>query len=140
MYCSHCGKELPENSKFCPNCGAPAETEAPKVCPECGEETIEGAAFCAKCGRRLSELPPINLNKNVQKLSHRSKLVAGLLGIFLGGFGVHNFYIGKTGVGVAQIILTIATCGIASIWGFIEGIVILTQSEPKDADGNIMKD
>ena len=55
----------------------------------------------------------------------KSKIVAGLLGIFLGGFGVHRFYLGYTKIGVIQIIVTIVTCGIGSLWGFVEGILYL---------------
>ena len=60
--------------------------------------------------------------------SEKNKLVAGLLGIFLGAYGVHNFYLGYVGKGIAQIFVTIFTCGIGSLWGFIEGILILTGS------------
>ena len=62
----------------------------------------------------------------------KSKMAAGLLGIFLGGFGVHNFYLGYTGKAVAQLLITLLTCGfggvISGIWGLIEGIMILTGS------------
>lgn len=57
------------------------------------------------------------------------KLVAGLLGIFLGGFGVHKFYLGYTKEGVIQLVVTLVTCGIASIIGLIEGIIYLTKSD-----------
>ena len=70
----------------------------------------------------------------------KSKLAAGLLGIFLGGWGIHNFYLGFTGKGIAQIIVTIVTCGIGSLWGFIEGILILTGSINTDAQGIPLKD
>ncbi|KFJ04731.1 TM2 domain-containing protein [Bifidobacterium subtile] len=61
----------------------------------------------------------------------RQKLVAGLLGIFLGCFGVHNFYLGNTGKAVAQLLLTligwIVLFGpfVSWVWGLIEGILIL---------------
>ena len=58
----------------------------------------------------------------------KSKIVAGLLGIFLGGFGVHRFYLGYTKIGVIQIIVTVFTCGIGSLWGFVEGILYLVGS------------
>ena len=58
----------------------------------------------------------------------KSKMTAGLLGIFLGAWGVHNFYLGNTNKGILQIVLTIVTCGIAGIWGLVEGILILTGS------------
>lgn len=65
----------------------------------------------------------------------KSKLVAGLLGIFLGAWGVHNFYLGNNSRAVIQIILTVVTCGLASLWGFIEGIMILCGNINTDANG-----
>ena len=65
----------------------------------------------------------------------KSKMAAGLLGIFLGGFGVHNFYLGFTSKAVIQIVVSLITCGIGSLWGFIEGIMILTGSINTDASG-----
>lgn len=57
------------------------------------------------------------------------KLVAGLLGILLGGFGIHKFYLGYTKAGIIQIIVTFVTCGIGSIIGLIEGILYLVKSD-----------
>lgn len=60
----------------------------------------------------------------------KSKLAAGLLGIFLGGLGVHNFYLGNTGKAVAQLLISLLSLGflaaVSGIWGLIEGILILT--------------
>src|SRR5690242_17057355 len=58
-------------------------------------------------------------------LSDKSKLTAGLLGIFLGSFGVGRFYLGYTGLGVAQIAATWLTCGIGGIWPLIDAVMIL---------------
>jgi TM2 domain-containing membrane protein YozV len=57
------------------------------------------------------------------------KLVSGLLGILLGGLGVHKFYLGYTKEGIIQIVITIFTCGIGSVLGLIEGILYLTKSD-----------
>ncbi len=71
----------------------------------------------------------------------KSNMAAGLLGIFLGGFGVHRFYLGYTGIGVAQIFVTLFTCGAGALWGFIEGILILTGSTiVADASGKPLID
>ncbi len=70
----------------------------------------------------------------------KSKITAGILGILLGGLGVHRFYLGYTGIGIAQILVTVFTLGIGSLWGFIEGILILTGSINKDANGVPLKD
>ena len=70
----------------------------------------------------------------------KSRQTAGLLGIFLGGVGVHRFYLGYTSIGVLQILVTIATCGIGGFWGIIEGILILGGSGIKtDADGRPLR-
>lgn len=60
----------------------------------------------------------------------KSKMAAGLLGIFLGGLGVHNFYLGFTGKAVAQLLISLISLGflafVSAIWGLIEGILILS--------------
>lgn len=80
----------------------------------------------------------------------KSRIAAGVLGILFGCFGVHNFYIGKTNRGIAQLLLFIlggiVTCGVASvasvIWGIAEGILILIGSDNWAYDGNgvLMRD
>ena len=63
-------------------------------------------------------------------LRRKSKVAAGLLGIFLGCFGAHNFYLGYTGKAVAQLLITLLSLGflavIPAIWALIEGILILS--------------
>ena len=70
--------------------------------------------------------------------SDKQKLVAGLLQIFLGGFGIGRFYIGDSKTAVLQIIVTVLTCGIGSIWGLIDGILMLT-GDPTDAQGRPLR-
>jgi len=75
-------------------------------------------------------------------VGQKSKLAAGLLGIFLGGFGVGQFYRGNVGMGVAQLLVSIFTAGIGALWGFIEGIVVLCaqpgSASSLDSNGQIM--
>lgn len=66
-------------------------------------------------------------------------MTAGLLGIFLGGLGIHNFYLGYTGKAIAQIALSLSF-GAGAIWGLIEGIMILTGTINKDANGVPLKE
>ena len=66
----------------------------------------------------------------------KSKMAAGLLGIFLGAWGIHQFYLGDTKKGIIRIVVTLVTCGIGGIWGFIEGIMILMGKINTDAQGN----
>ena len=69
----------------------------------------------------------------------KSKMVAGLLGIFLGWLGIHRFYLGHTLIGVIQIVVTFLTCGLGGLWGFTEGILILTGVLSKDAADQLIK-
>jgi TM2 domain-containing membrane protein YozV len=64
-----------------------------------------------------------------QPYRSEKKITAGILGILLGGFGVHKFYLGYTKAGIIQLVLGIVTCGVAGIVGFIEGIIYLTKSD-----------
>jgi len=57
------------------------------------------------------------------------RTMAGILGIVLGGFGVHRFYIGDTTGGLIRLGITIVTCGAGSFIGLIEGIMYLTKSD-----------
>ena len=41
----------------------------------------------------------------------KSKVAAGILGILVGGLGIHRFYLGYVGIGILQIVVTILTCG-----------------------------
>ena len=83
---------------------------------------------------------PMVVDPNMQK----SKMAAGLLGIFLGSFGVHNFYLGYTGKAVAQLLITVLTCGFGSfvsgIWGLVEGIMILSGNINVDGKNIPLKD
>ena len=69
----------------------------------------------------------------------KNKIVAGLLGLFLGTLGIHNFYLGYAGKGIAQLLMTILSFGFLSpvtwLWSLIESILILTDSNYLDARG-----
>lgn len=72
--------------------------------------------------------------------SDKQKLVAGLLQIFIGGFGVGRFYLGYNQIAIWQIVVTVVTCGIAGpIWGLVDGILILMGKVP-DPYGRPLRD
>lgn len=66
---------------------------------------------------------------NPQPQQENKKVIAGVMGILFGGLGIHKFILGYTQEGILQIVITILTCGIGSVVGFIEGIVYLTKTD-----------
>ncbi len=132
MYCKNCGNEMDPNAAICVKCGF-AKGTGNQFCYNCGQAVEPGAKVCTNCGYALNS--PEACDPSTQK----SKIVAGILGIFLGGLGVHNFYLGYIGKAIAQIVLSFCF-GIGAIWGLIEGILILTGSINKDANGVPLKD
>ena len=63
----------------------------------------------------------------------KKRLVALLICLFLGGLGIHRFYVGKTGTGVVWL-LTAGCCGIGSL---VDLIMILC-GKFTDKDGNVL--
>ncbi|MDQ0594058.1 TM2 domain-containing membrane protein YozV [Chryseobacterium ginsenosidimutans] len=68
-------------------------------------------------------------NYSNQPYKSEKKVAAGVLGILLGGFAVHKFYLGYTKTAIIQLILSLVTCGAVGIIGIIEGIIYLTKSD-----------
>ena len=69
----------------------------------------------------------------------KSKLVAVLLCFFLGGIGIHDFYLGYTKWGIIKIVLTVCTGVGGGIWALIDLIRLLTGSLNTDANGAALK-
>ena len=71
--------------------------------------------------------------------AQKSRIAAALLGILFGAFGVHNFYQGRIGIGVAQLAITVVSCGwlsvVSVIWGMVEGIQLLQGKKLVDGHG-----
>lgn len=93
--------------------------EAQKYCSSCGKQIKKEAEICPNCGVRQMAAP-ISLNGPV-----KSKVVAGLLAILIGGLGIHKFYLGRA-VGIVYILFCWTL--IPSLIALIEGIIYLTFS------------
>ncbi len=76
-----------------------------------------------------------NIAPNGQQYSDKSKLVAGLLQIFLGGLGIGRFYTGHTGMAIAQLL----TCGGLGVWALIDGILFLVKDDRTDKAGRVLR-
>lgn len=49
--CAKCSSDIPDNAKFCPNCGEKVSLE--RFCTECGSKISANAKFCPECGNKL---------------------------------------------------------------------------------------
>lgn len=142
---------------YCKNCGEAYMTDEAVMCVKCGVSKGQGTNYCHHCGKPVAPGANVCLNCGVSAAptaaaDAKSKIVAGLLAIFLGCFGVHNFYLGYTSKAVLQLVLTIVglvlSCIVIGlflvigieIWGLVEGIMILTGKIDKDAQGKLLKD
>ncbi|AMW29339.1 TM2 domain-containing protein [Arthrospira platensis] len=65
--------------------------------------------------------------------ANSKKIAAGVLGILLGGLGIHKFVLGYSTEGLIMLLSTLFTCGVAAVVvgviGLIEGIIYLTKSD-----------
>lgn len=140
MFCKYCGKEIEDGKEVCEEC-ASKETKVEETKTE--EQKKEEVVVEAPKAKNNNTNSTVN-NTNTANTTQKSKLAAGLFGIFLGCFGVHNFYLGFTGKAVAQLLITVLSCGclspVSAIWGLIEGILILAGDSSKDAYGNDLKE
>ena len=157
MYCKNCSAPIGTGSTFCNACGAPVGAGS-KYCPDCAWPRDPKETACSRCGAALTgnnnstgnsyTPPPASGSQPVQPVQPgqvpppsepKSKMMAGLLGIFLGSFGVHNFYLGYNTKAIIQLVITVVTCGfgviVTGIWGLIEGIMILSGNINTDANG-----
>ncbi len=119
MYCRNCKKKVADLAVVCVHCGFPPKS-GKSFCQNCGAKTDPNAVICVKCGVRLAQVG-------------KDWLVTLLLCIFLGGLGIHRFYTGSIGIGIAQLV-TLGGCG---IWTLVDLILIVTGSY-RDSDGYVL--
>ncbi|WP_091070783.1 NINE protein [Micromonospora humi] len=102
---------------------------APSGC-RCGQDA-SGSLWCPLMTTPYQQYPP--------GVSDKSKVVAGILQILLGGFGAGRFYIGDTKTAVIQLVVTIVTCGFGAVWGLVDGILLLVNGGV-DGQGRPLRD
>ena len=132
-----------------------------KICPSCNHKNPPIVDSCSACGASLAapaqeaavpaqeaqpqpmaQQPmaqqPMAQQPMQEGVSDKSKTTAGILGILIGTLGIHNFYIGKTGRGIAQLLISLLSLGFLAffvwIWAVIESVGIL-QGNATDGDG-----
>lgn len=138
MNCRNCGASVPADVTRCVKCGSYLEAAPapPREAPSAPASQQEPAPETQPVGPAV-----------------KSKVTAGVLGILLGEFGAHRFYLGYTQIALVQLLITvllgfplILACGIGFyvivgmwIWGLVEGICILSDVIDRDAQNRPLK-
>ena len=127
-FCTNCAAVTQPGAFACASCGF-SPTSQKNFCANCGQPTLPGQVACTTCGATLTASPA------VVPQGDKSKVAAGLLGIFLGGIGIHKFYLGRNNPGLIMLLVTliggilIIPALVMGTIGLIEGIIYLTKTD-----------
>jgi TM2 domain-containing membrane protein YozV len=93
-----------------------------KYCLGCANPLHISAATCPKCGARQSGVA----------MGEKSRVIAIVLALLLGGIGGHKFYLGRVAAGILYLLFCWTL--VPSIIAFIEAIVYVTMSDEAFAE------
>ena len=97
-------------------------------CPECAQSVSDQARSCPSCGYPLrGGVQDVQSDCHSQAITTKNRSIAILLAIFLGGLGMHKFYLNKPGQGMLYLLFCWTL--IPAIAGFIEAIIYLCHDD-----------
>lgn len=132
MFCKSCGTKMNDNQIVCLSCGCSAGTGS-EFCANCGGKLNPNSVACLNCGV-ASSFGAAQIQGKDSNVSDKDWLITLLICLFVGGLGIHRFYVGKTGTGI----LWLFTLGCFGIGSIIDLIMILC-GKFTDADGKEIK-
>ena len=122
MKCEYCDNEITHGVTRCPSCGAPVPQE---IFRQEEQRSVRSDVLMDR-----HETSPVESPSNIFScdpylyVEKKNRIVYIVLAIFLGELGVHNFYAGYVGRGIAQLLISILSFGllfwISWIWAIIE--------------------
>lgn len=134
--CSQCGAPLEPGMNECRFCGEKFTTTQPPQYVQPAPQQQMPVYYTQQPYMNQAPLPyasqtvspnyiyPTGINPT---WPIKSKTTAGLLAIFLGGIGIHKFYLGKTGMGILYFLF--CWTGIPAVIAFIEGLIYLFSND-----------
>lgn len=152
MLCPHCQTEVPGKPVTCPNCkqklrslntAATPKTAVPRQAstPYATPNAMQNPYANPNVVQNPYAQPPMQQPYYPGMVPYGGSIVPKkrihyiLLGLFLGGLGVHNFWAGRSGVGIAQLLITLLGCWlivptiIVTIWVLIELCTVTTDGK-----------
>jgi hypothetical protein len=114
-----------DNQAICLKCGV-AAGNGNSYCAFCGNPVNPDAVACLNCGMALK--------KTAGNLAGQDKVTMALICFFLGGLGVHNFYMGEKKKGIFRLVLSLCLSGLGGILALIDFIKILMGSYTYDPE------
>jgi TM2 domain-containing membrane protein YozV len=128
MFCTTCGANNLDTDQYCRSCSAPLPIR-PGARAQ-GNPPYPGyQGYSPQPGYQSSAMTP----QDWRALGADKKVTAGVLGILIGGLGIHKFVLGYKTEGLIMLLGTLLTCGVAAIAfgpiGLIEGILYLVKSD-----------
>ena len=118
------------HDRKCGRCGGERGGNTRKYCAQCGAQLVDEAVVCPKCGCAVAPTKTVDPNA-----SPKSRLITLLLCIFVGGLGIHRFYVGKIGTGV----LWLLTAGCLGIGALVD-LIMIACGTFTDSDGKPVTD
>lgn len=106
MNCEYCGAAIPAGANNCSSCGAAVTAQTPQPAPTPQPGSIPQANYPAQAAAE-----------------QKSRTVYIILGIFLGGLGIHNFYAGRWTQGAVLLAITLCLSWLVFpiffVWGWV---------------------
>lgn len=126
--------QLHENRPVAPRRRTSPAAELQRICLRCGTQDPVGGEFCPRCGNRY-HTNGMDVSGLVGSEDRKDRIVAGMLALFLGGLGIHHFYLGNTLLGILYLLF--CWTFIPALVSFVEGIIFLcTSASSFDAQYN----
>lgn len=161
MFCYNCGEQINENQNFCQHCGSKVihndfGYQQPYNKQNTYQQYSQNNQYNGQAVQYYTTSTPVPAGSYMthpfcnDSISDKERVPAAVLAFFLGGFGVHRFYAGKSGSAVAMLAMTLfgllfSIVGVgllfvfaAGIWGLVDFIIILC-GDFKDANGRYIK-